>query len=120
MEQISPSTPRNMRKEGEDGLVNGASLMLILLFWLTSHVPALELLGIMEPPATFVGLLITWGLLCSNIYIFVGTYFVIQWTAVGRDGEQTMQSWFAGKHLRILATISLAWLSLFWVVQLGL
>lgn len=120
MEQTSPSTPRNMRKEGEDGLINGACLMVILIYGITSHVPPLELLGIMQGPETLLGTLLTWGLLCSNIYVFVGGYFVLQWIAAGPDGPETMQKIFAGRLIKILGAISLVWLSMFWVIQHGL
>lgn len=120
MEQTSPSTPRDMRKEGENGLINGASLMIILLYGITSHIPPLELIGIMQGPETIFGITITWLLLFSNIYVFLGAYVVVRWLAIGPNGDETMNSWFAGKHIRILGVISLAWLALFWVVQLGL
>lgn len=120
MSEQQTSSPRNMRNEGESALIRGASLILILLFALSSHVPLLELLGIMPLAESIVGITLTWILLFTNIYVVVGTYVVVRWLAVGTDGREEMEELFAGKHIRYLVTISLGWLSLFWVVQQAL
>lgn len=117
MNDIEPEqSVRDIKNEGQKGLIKGASLIIILIYAFASHIPLLDLIGIKEGASSMFGLTVTWLLLLSNIYVVIFGYVLSRWMATGPNGPETMRKWFEGKGLRYLAMIAFAWLSVYWLV----
>ena len=115
MSEAETMTVRDIRNESQNNLIKGACLVIILMYGLASHMPLLNLLGVLDGADTLSAVLLNWLLLSTNIYVVVAGYVALRWMAAGPQGDETMEAWFKGKLLRYFAMIAIAWLSVYWM-----